>query len=32
VRGQQKVLAVALLHALVHNLLRAVVLRKQQEA
>jgi transposase len=32
VRGQQKVLAVALLHALVHNLLRAVVLRQQKEA
>jgi len=30
VRGQQKVLAVALLHALVHNLLRALALRRQQ--
>lgn len=28
VRGRQKVLAVALLHALVHNLLRAVALRR----
>jgi len=31
VRGQQKVLAVALLHALVHNMLRAVVLRQQNK-
>jgi transposase len=32
VRGQHKVLAIALLHALVHTLLRAVVLRQQKEA
>jgi transposase len=31
VRGRQKVLAVALLHALVHNLLRAVALRRAAE-
>jgi transposase len=31
VRGRQKVLAVALLHALVHNLLRAQSLRQDQE-
>jgi transposase len=32
VRGRQKVLAVALLHALVHNLLRAAALRRAAEA
>ena len=32
VRGRQKVLAVALLHALVHNLLRAAALRHAAEA
>lgn len=32
VRGAQKVLAVVLLHALAHNLLRAVALRREKEA
>jgi transposase len=32
VRGVQKVLAVVLLHALAHNLLRAVTLRKEKES
>jgi hypothetical protein len=32
VRGVQKVLAVVLLHALAHNLLRAVALRKEKES
>jgi hypothetical protein len=32
VRGLQKVLAVTLLHALVHNLLRAHVLRQAKKA